>query len=631
MAADTEGQTTQQVVISFESDDVATIPMSRDLADALRLGEARIIAARQPGAVTPSPWTLEPLDPAEAEAYGGLDILATSSTAAQFGGNRYTVVFQNPYADVVIEEDLTLGFYDDGDQLIGTRQRSVVGLPGQRGGFFGFYDDGPTVGRVAIHPERKPFYWKVDAEGRPRPYLDIEFTDVEVASSDFAQARVTLCAIGQGPDTTTDHPFLLTYWGEGDTLLDSDFAFVPILFGDGAHNPVEVLHFGAAAFSSIARVEPLPVIDAASLGLSRGPTVGPVAHVAPVDSAVRWGVFKPGVGEGGVELEWRGDLQTFDDRTPEQWGAAPGETIALRPTAAVGLPPVGADTSTGITYLDLAPVGDYLFVADAAAASLHRLDAATLEPISETRYERPDGTPSLVPRSIAGRLGHEYLAIIDGASEAAGGPPRGALVPVAMGAAGLMFFGDDSPPGASFGDVALGDGLMFVTDPLNHNVQIRKLSGEIVGIFGEHGDGDGQFDQPSGIHVDATGRVLVADTGNDRVQVLTVEGSELRHAFTITRQGPLGQQLEGPTSVTTDDRGDIFISHQRGTLHTDSAGDVRYFGRIGTGTADGDQVTIADPDDPSTVDQQIGAAERFYRSDPIARSIELFDIHPFLD
>lgn len=37
--------------------------------------------------------------------------------------------------------------------------------------------------------------------------------------------------------------------------------------------------------------------------------------------------------------------------------------------------------------------------------------------------------------------------------------------------------------------------------------------------FGSHGEGNGQFNAPTGVAVDANGNIIVADWGNSRIQV----------------------------------------------------------------------------------------------------------------
>lgn len=37
--------------------------------------------------------------------------------------------------------------------------------------------------------------------------------------------------------------------------------------------------------------------------------------------------------------------------------------------------------------------------------------------------------------------------------------------------------------------------------------------------FGSNGEGNGQFNAPTGVAVDSTGNIIVADWGNSRIQV----------------------------------------------------------------------------------------------------------------
>jgi DNA-binding beta-propeller fold protein YncE len=70
-----------------------------------------------------------------------------------------------------------------------------------------------------------------------------------------------------------------------------------------------------------------------------------------------------------------------------------------------------------------------------------------------------------------------------------------------------------------------GQGRVFVVDSSGQGVLVYGVlkSGaeqpEHLGFFGGHGLADGQFAFPMGIAVDAHGRVYVADTSNDRVQI----------------------------------------------------------------------------------------------------------------
>lgn len=50
--------------------------------------------------------------------------------------------------------------------------------------------------------------------------------------------------------------------------------------------------------------------------------------------------------------------------------------------------------------------------------------------------------------------------------------------------------------------------------------QVYSADGEFLFKFGSHGEGNGQFNAPTGVAVDSNGNIIVADWGNSRIQVL---------------------------------------------------------------------------------------------------------------
>lgn len=62
-------------------------------------------------------------------------------------------------------------------------------------------------------------------------------------------------------------------------------------------------------------------------------------------------------------------------------------------------------------------------------------------------------------------------------------------------------------------------GNVYVTEYANHRVQKFTSSGTFLTMWGTQGSGDGQFNQPYGVAVDSNGRIYVADGNNFRVQV----------------------------------------------------------------------------------------------------------------
>lgn len=52
-----------------------------------------------------------------------------------------------------------------------------------------------------------------------------------------------------------------------------------------------------------------------------------------------------------------------------------------------------------------------------------------------------------------------------------------------------------------------------------NNIQVFNTEGEFLLKFGSNGEGNGQFNAPTGVAVDANGNIIVADWGNSRIQV----------------------------------------------------------------------------------------------------------------
>lgn len=71
---------------------------------------------------------------------------------------------------------------------------------------------------------------------------------------------------------------------------------------------------------------------------------------------------------------------------------------------------------------------------------------------------------------------------------------------------------------APWGDIYVSDGY--------GNARVHRFSAslELIRSWGEPGSGPGQFHLPHSVHVDGSGRVLVCDRENDRIQLFTPEG-----------------------------------------------------------------------------------------------------------
>jgi sugar lactone lactonase YvrE len=66
---------------------------------------------------------------------------------------------------------------------------------------------------------------------------------------------------------------------------------------------------------------------------------------------------------------------------------------------------------------------------------------------------------------------------------------------------------------------AAPDGRVYVADQTGNQILVFGSTGEYLGAFGRLGSDDFSFSAPSGVAFDASGNVLVVDTGNNRVMV----------------------------------------------------------------------------------------------------------------
>jgi sugar lactone lactonase YvrE len=122
-----------------------------------------------------------------------------------------------------------------------------------------------------------------------------------------------------------------------------------------------------------------------------------------------------------------------------------------------------------------------------------------------------------------------------------------------------------------FGVAAAPDGSVYVADAGRAH-RIRRISpdGMVSTVAGgEPGYQDGpastaRFDTPSGLSIDSGGGVLVADTGNDVIRRISPDGTVTTVAGDGApgdRDGPAQQaQFRGPTGVAVDARGRIIVA-----------------------------------------------------------------------
>ena len=136
-----------------------------------------------------------------------------------------------------------------------------------------------------------------------------------------------------------------------------------------------------------------------------------------------------------------------------------------------------------------------------------------------------------------------------------------------------LFNEKPQPTLAGFSDpfgVAIGpDGVVYISDAGDSN-RIRKLTpeGTLLTIAGDReGFADGipaSFNTPSGLALDAEGNLYIADTGNNRIRKVTPEGV----ASTVAGNGIAGYvdgpataaQFDGPIGVAVDAQNNVYVA-----------------------------------------------------------------------
>jgi streptogramin lyase len=104
------------------------------------------------------------------------------------------------------------------------------------------------------------------------------------------------------------------------------------------------------------------------------------------------------------------------------------------------------------------------------------------------------------------------------------------------------------------GVVTAPNGDIFVADGHggNSNARIVKFSrdGKFIKAWGRKGTGNGEFAELHGIAIDSSGRLFVADRGNNRIQIFDQEGNFLGE----------WKQFGRPSSVYIDASDTLYVS-----------------------------------------------------------------------
>ena len=147
-------------------------------------------------------------------------------------------------------------------------------------------------------------------------------------------------------------------------------------------------------------------------------------------------------------------------------------------------------------------------------------------------------------------------------------------------------------PVLSFGKYGSGDGMLnnpigvvvsdrdeiVVADSGNHRVQVFASNGTFLRSFGRFGRYAGEFYYPNGIAINKDRNIFVADNSNHRVQILSWEG---RYVGSFGDQGSLDSRLRSPRGLSLDSTGNVMVADAGNKLIKIFTPDGRFVMKLG--------------------------------------------------
>ena len=105
------------------------------------------------------------------------------------------------------------------------------------------------------------------------------------------------------------------------------------------------------------------------------------------------------------------------------------------------------------------------------------------------------------------------------------------------------------------------DGNIIVSDFAKHNIRIFDPEGKFLRSYGSEGKGPEQLRRPCGVCCDRYGHILIADSDNNRVHVLSAQGELRGYLF-----GGEGGVVE-PVAVEITSGGELLVGEWKGKVH----------------------------------------------------------------
>eukprot|EP00731_Ephydatia_muelleri_P008234 Em0004g572a len=105
--------------------------------------------------------------------------------------------------------------------------------------------------------------------------------------------------------------------------------------------------------------------------------------------------------------------------------------------------------------------------------------------------------------------------------------------------------------------VSIKGDVLYVADTGNHRVQKLTLSGKFLHKFGKEGTGQGQFNWPLAVIIDSNNKLIVSESNNHRIQIFNENGGWL---LTIDGKGSGSHSFQYPYGLALDPQGNIHVA-----------------------------------------------------------------------
>ena len=99
-------------------------------------------------------------------------------------------------------------------------------------------------------------------------------------------------------------------------------------------------------------------------------------------------------------------------------------------------------------------------------------------------------------------------------------------------------------------------GKVYVADSGNNRIQVFTAEGKFLRMFGRRGQDRAELAKPRYIAVDTSGMVYVSEDDNDRVSVFTSEG---QFVTSFGRKGEGSGEFKSPRGLAVDNSGVVYV------------------------------------------------------------------------